>query len=105
MKTPAGARLAIEQCTKALALDGEENDTLTGELRKRLSPAEKAKAHFRRGQAYLFVNEPDSAYADFTKASEFEPSDAAIKQSMGIAKKATDVIKQKERARMAKLFS
>jgi hypothetical protein len=73
--TPAGARLAIDQCSRALNLDEKPVDpgvtAMPGELRKIMSPEEKAKAYYRRAMAYNAVNEPDNAFKDLQVAAEF----------------------------------
>jgi hypothetical protein len=77
--TPAGARSAITQCGKALELDeGPSELEVTGELRKKLSGEEKAKAYYRRAMAYNAVKEPDSAYADLQKAAEHVRAVSAV---------------------------
>jgi hypothetical protein len=68
--TPAGARTAIQQTTRALALDGDPDDDAEG-MRKRLDAAEKAKAYFRRALAKNIVKEPEEALGDLVCCSLF----------------------------------
>ena len=56
---------AKSKCSKVLDLD-----------------ASNIKARFRRGCAYLLMNDPDNAEADLNKAAEQDPDDAAIKKEL-----------------------
>lgn len=104
--TAAAARQAIQYCTKALNLDRKLSPThLPGELHKDLTPEEKAKSYFRRGSAYLTVQDFDLATKDLAEASALQPGDAGIKQTLASAKKQADAQKAKEKARLAKMFA
>jgi tetratricopeptide (TPR) repeat protein len=60
---------AKDACTKALEIDDKS-----------------VKAYFRRGCAWLAMNEADKAEADLKKAEELDPNDAAIKKELkGVA--------------------
>ncbi|KAH7295678.1 hypothetical protein KP509_27G060500 [Ceratopteris richardii] len=63
-----------------------------------------AKALFRRGQAYMALNDVEAAAASFERALELEPSDGAIKKELGIAKKKVAEKKDKERQVYARMF-
>lgn len=82
----------IALTTKALKTEVDDNKS-------------KAKAHYRRGQAYLLAKDEESALKDFEKAGELNPEDAAIPKAILNAKKTMKARKQKEKAAMAKFFS
>ncbi|KAI3695564.1 hypothetical protein L1987_78561 [Smallanthus sonchifolius] len=64
-----------------------------------------AKAWFRKGQAYMALNEVDNAIESFKKAKEVEPNDVGIKRELKAAlKKVADRL-EKEKAAYAKYFS
>ncbi|KAL9264444.1 Peptidyl-prolyl cis-trans isomerase CYP40-like protein [Drosera capensis] len=48
---------------------------------------DNAKALYRQGQAYVALNDIDSAVESFKKALELEPNDAGIKRELAAAKK------------------
>lgn len=104
--TAASARQAIGFCTKALHLDRKLSPTqLPGEMFKDLTAEEKAKGYFRRGSAYLLVQDYELAAKDFAEATALQPDDAGIKAALANAKKQAEGAKSKERARMAKMFA
>ncbi|GMH24612.1 hypothetical protein Nepgr_026455 [Nepenthes gracilis] len=48
---------------------------------------DNAKAHFRKGQALMTINDVDTAVKSFSKALELEPNDGIIKKELAAAKK------------------
>lgn len=106
MNNAAGARLAIEQTTKALGIDEEEGQKLLpGELRKKLTNEEKAKAFYRRALAKSLVSDWQSALIDLKLASQSAPEDASIKKEMATTKQKLETDRQKSKARLAKMFA
>jgi hypothetical protein len=67
--TPAAARNAIQQTTRALALDGDPDGDEVEGMRKRLETGEKAKAYFRRAIAKNVVGEHEEALEDLVCVS------------------------------------
>uniref|UniRef100_A0ABM5GIX9 peptidylprolyl isomerase n=1 Tax=Pogona vitticeps TaxID=103695 RepID=A0ABM5GIX9_9SAUR len=79
---------AIENCTKALALD----------------PA-NTKALYRRAQAWEASKDYDQALADLLKAQGIAPQDKAIQMEVQKVKQKIKKEKEKEKAAYAKLFA
>ena len=63
-----------------------------------------SKAIFRRGQAYLGMNEFDTALVDFRKVLEMEPKDKGVLNEIARAKKAKLDMVQKEKQIYSKMF-
>lgn len=63
------------------------------------------KALFRRGMAYLALKDEEMAVKSFEEAAAKDPTDAAIKRELAVAKQKLAQRKQKEKAAYAKLFS
>eukprot|EP00796_Vickermania_ingenoplastis_P003614 gene3614-2552_t len=80
-------RNAINNCTAALEI----------------SPG-NAKAHFRRGQAYMGLREYAEAIKDLEKASALSHQDAMVQVELGKARQAYEVQKAKEKKMYAKMF-
>ncbi|KAF4391587.1 hypothetical protein G4B88_030738 [Cannabis sativa] len=62
------------------------------------------KALFRQGQAYMALNDIDSAVESFKKAIDLEPNDAGIKKELAIAKKRIADRRDLERKAYSKMF-
>ncbi|XP_038887921.1 peptidyl-prolyl cis-trans isomerase CYP40-like [Benincasa hispida] len=62
------------------------------------------KALFRQGQAYMALNDIDSAVESFKKASDLEPNDAAIKKELAAARKKIADRRNQERKAYSKMF-
>ncbi|EPS66850.1 hypothetical protein M569_07925, partial [Genlisea aurea] len=65
---------------------------------------DNAKALFRRGQAYVALNDIDNAVESFKKALELEPNDGAIKKEFAAAKQKIRDRRNQERKAYAKMF-
>jgi len=76
-----------EACTKALEID-----------------AGNAKAYFRRGCAWLGMNEADKAEADLKKAAEITPDDAAVKKELAKVAALRKKLKSQESNFAKKMF-
>lgn len=83
---------AASLATSALAVGG-------------LKDAEKAKALFRRGQAYLRLRDEDNAVADLTAANKLVPGDAAISKELADVQKSIAARVAKEKAAYKKFFT
>jgi len=79
--------LAVRNCDDALELD-----------------ANNTKAFFRRGQAYLALNLPESAKGDFTKVMELDPTNAAVAQQLASCDVQMRANLKKEKQMYAKMF-
>ena len=100
--TPASARKVIKLTTQVLDMDGTSKN---GTLFKELTPAEKAKALYRRAQARSFVGEIAEALADLEQATKLVPSDGSILKEKAKVVKQIQAAKAKQRSQMAKLFA
>lgn len=78
---------AKNACDKALELD-----------------ANNVKGLFRRGQAYLAINEPDLAKVDFEKVVQLEPNNNAAKAQMVACVKRIKEIRDKEKQIYSNMF-
>lgn len=63
-----------------------------------------AKALFRRGQAYMALNDVDAAVESFKKALELEPNDGGIKKELAAAMKKIADRRDRERKAYSKMF-
>ncbi|OZJ02316.1 Peptidyl-prolyl cis-trans isomerase D [Bifiguratus adelaidae] len=70
-----------------------------------LTPADQAKALYRRGSAKLATKDDQGAVEDFEAAEKLAPSDAAIKRDLAIAKQKVKESKQRQKAAYAKMFT
>ncbi len=69
------------------------------------SPDDRAKAYFRRGQAYMGSKNESQAIEDFQAASKLKPSDAAIQTELHSAKRREEEYAKKQKAAYGKFFS
>eukprot|EP00285_Hemiselmis_virescens_P007084 CAMPEP_0173392780 /NCGR_PEP_ID=MMETSP1356-20130122/21172_1 /TAXON_ID=77927 ORGANISM="Hemiselmis virescens, Strain PCC157" /NCGR_SAMPLE_ID=MMETSP1356 /ASSEMBLY_ACC=CAM_ASM_000847 /LENGTH=352 /DNA_ID=CAMNT_0014350683 /DNA_START=9 /DNA_END=1067 /DNA_ORIENTATION=+ len=76
-----------DACTKALEIDPKN-----------------AKAYFRRGSAYLSLNEADKAEEDLKKAQEITPDDAAVKKELAKVVALRKKLKSQESSFAKKMF-
>ncbi|OWM77954.1 peptidyl-prolyl cis-trans isomerase CYP40 [Punica granatum] len=65
---------------------------------------DNAKALYRQGQAYMALNDIDSAFESFSKALELEPNDGGIKKELAAAKKKVFERREKEKKAYRKMF-
>ncbi|KAK9136094.1 hypothetical protein Syun_015424 [Stephania yunnanensis] len=65
---------------------------------------DNVKALFRQGQAYMALNDVDSAVLSFKKALDLEPNDGGIKKELSIAKKKIADRRDQERKAYSKMF-
>lgn len=72
------ARLAIQQSTRALSLDG--TPTEQDPAKKVLTDSEKAKALYRRAMGHLAVKDESEAIKDLEQAQASQPEDGAIRK-------------------------
>ncbi|KAK4747801.1 hypothetical protein SAY87_014387 [Trapa incisa] len=63
-----------------------------------------AKALFRQGQAYMALNDIDSAADSFSKALVLEPNDAGIKKELAGARKKVVARREQEKKAYSKMF-
>jgi tetratricopeptide (TPR) repeat protein len=80
-------KTAVEQCTKALELD-ENNE----------------KALFRRGQALLAMHEPEKAVEDFAKVTALNSENKAALNQIALCKKKIAEFRQKDKMIFKKMF-
>lgn len=62
------------------------------------------KALFRQGQAYMALNDIDSAVQSFKKALDLEPNDGGIKKELAVAKKKIADRRDLERKAYSRMF-
>ncbi|GAA5886317.1 hypothetical protein JCM16303_003761 [Sporobolomyces ruberrimus] len=96
------ARLAIQQSTRALSLDG--TPTEQDPAKKVLTDSEKAKALYRRAMGHLAVKDESEAIKDLEQAQASQPEDGAIRKELLSAKKRVEDRKNKARSAYAKMF-
>ncbi|KAK9112844.1 hypothetical protein Scep_020363 [Stephania cephalantha] len=65
---------------------------------------DNVKALFRQGQAYMALNDVDSAVLSLKKALDLEPNDGGIKKELSIAKKKIADRRDQERKAYSKMF-
>lgn len=70
-----------------------------------VTDADKAKAHFRRGQALVKLKDEDEAIKAFEAAKKLAPNDAAITRELDAVKKAATARLAKEKAQYKKFFA
>ncbi|KAF9906846.1 Peptidyl-prolyl cis-trans isomerase D [Lobosporangium transversale] len=70
-----------------------------------ISDAEKAKAYFRRGSAYLKSNDLESAKADLNQAKALSPKDAGVLKELEVVQQKLTAKREKEKKAYAKMFS
>jgi peptidyl-prolyl isomerase D len=70
-----------------------------------LSDSDKAKAHYRRGQAYGKTKEDELAIEDLKKALELNPNDSGVLNELNAAKNRQKMRREKERKAFSKMFS
>ncbi|GAA5956795.1 hypothetical protein JCM3765_005739 [Sporobolomyces pararoseus] len=97
------ARLAIQQATRALSLDGKPDEQ--DPAKKPLTESEKAKAHYRRAMGHLAVKDESEAIKDLEAAQALQPEDGAIRKELLAAKKRVEDRKSKARSAYAKMFN
>jgi peptidyl-prolyl isomerase D len=108
----AAARKAIDAASSALAIDLDADATPSekqaaldeGKIRRSLTAQEKAKALYRRAQAYNAVKEGLAALADLTAAKGLLPGDTAIEREYATTKAAIDAERKKRQAAYGKMF-
>jgi len=83
---------AIKSTNNALEIEG-------------ISDSDKAKAYYRRGQAYGKVKEDESAIKDLKMALELNPNDSGVISELNAAKNRQKMRREKEKKAYAKLFS
>jgi peptidyl-prolyl isomerase D len=83
---------AIKSASNALDIDG-------------LTDSDKAKAYYRRGQAYNKSKEEDLAIEDLKHALELSPKDAGIANELNTAKLRQKTRREKEKKAYSKMFS
>ncbi|XP_075653171.1 peptidyl-prolyl cis-trans isomerase CYP40-like [Castanea sativa] len=65
---------------------------------------DNVKALFRQGQAYMALNDIDSAVESFKKASELEPNDGGIKKELAAARKKIADRRDQEKKAYSRMF-
>lgn len=83
---------AIKSTSNALEIEG-------------LSDADKAKAYYRRGQAYGKTKEDSLAVEDLKKALELNPGDGGVIAELNSAKSRLVARREKEKKAYSKMFS
>ncbi|KAG0449728.1 hypothetical protein HPP92_027160 [Vanilla planifolia] len=63
-----------------------------------------AKTYYRRGQAYVALNDMDGALGSFKKALELEPNDGGIKREIAAARKKIFDKRDQEKRAFSKMF-
>ncbi|OAA68703.1 peptidyl-prolyl cis-trans isomerase [Niveomyces insectorum RCEF 264] len=70
-----------------------------------ISPADKAKALFRRGQALIKLKDEEAALADLTEAYKLKPDDANVVKELNAVKAALKARREKEKKTYQKFFA
>jgi len=70
-----------------------------------LSDSDKAKAYYRRGQAYGKIKDDEKAIEDLKLALELNPNDSGVITELNAAKNRQKMKKEKERKAFSKMFS
>ena len=83
---------AIKSASNALEVDG-------------LTDADRAKAYYRRGQAYGKCKEDELAVEDLKRALEIIPEDAGVLGELNAAKQRIKMRREREKKAYAKMFS
>ena len=83
---------AIKSATRALDMEG-------------LSDSDKAKAYYRRGQAYGKSKEDELAIVDLKKALELNPNDSGAISELNMARNRQKLRREKEKKAYSKMFS
>merc|ERR1711860_455276 len=65
---------------------------------------DNAKAYFRRGEAFIALNEHELARLDFQKVLELDPENKAAKNKVTICAHEIKTIKEKEKKTFANMF-
>ncbi|KAJ7337595.1 peptidyl-prolyl cis-trans isomerase [Mycena albidolilacea] len=85
------ASTAVKAATRALTL--------------KLSPADKAKALYRRALAHTILRDSDAAEKDLVQALENAPNDAAIAGELAAIRKRQKELRDKEKKQFKKMFA
>ncbi|KAJ7789132.1 peptidyl-prolyl cis-trans isomerase [Mycena olivaceomarginata] len=85
------ADTAVKAATRALTL--------------KLSPADKAKALYRRALAHAVLRDSDAAEKDLVQALENAPNDAAIAGELAAIRKRQKELRDKEKKQFKKMFA
>ena len=83
---------AVKATSNALEIDG-------------LTDSDKAKAYYRRGQAYGKTKEDNLAIEDLKKALELNPNDGGVIAELNAAKSRLVARREKEKKAYSKMFS
>lgn len=83
---------AIKSTSNALEIEG-------------LRDADKAKAYYRRGQAYGKTKEDSLAVEDLKKALQLNPGDGGVTAELNAAKNRLVARREKEKKAYSKMFS
>lgn len=86
--------LTIKDMTTVLDMDAEYP-----------SVADKTKAFFRRGSAYLKINDLDSAKADLEQAKKLSPKDPGVLRELEAVQTKLTAKRNKEKKAYAKMFA
>ncbi|KAF9904843.1 Peptidyl-prolyl cis-trans isomerase D [Linnemannia zychae] len=86
--------LAVKDMTTVLDMDAEFP-----------SEADKTKAYFRRGSAYLKMNDLDSAKADLEQAKKLSPKDPGVLRELEAVQTKLTAKRNKEKKAYAKMFA
>ncbi|CAO3567443.1 unnamed protein product [Mortierella alpina] len=70
-----------------------------------LSAADKTKAYFRRGSAYLKLNDLESAKADLEQAKKLSPKDPGVLRELEVVQAKLTDRRNKEKKAYAKMFA
>lgn len=83
---------AVKSTSNALEIEG-------------LSDSDKAKAYYRRGQAYGKLKEDEMAIEDLKKALELNANDSGVINELNVARNRQKMRREKQKKAYAKMFS
>ncbi|KAF9116675.1 Peptidyl-prolyl cis-trans isomerase D [Mortierella sp. AM989] len=69
------------------------------------SNSDKAKAYFRRGSAYLKINDLESAKSNLEQAKKLSPTDAGVLKELEVVQAKLAAKREKEKKAYAKMFA
>ncbi|KAI8825210.1 peptidyl-prolyl cis-trans isomerase D [Fimicolochytrium jonesii] len=70
-----------------------------------ITPSDKCKAHFRRGQALAALKDTDAALVDLQAALAITPEDKLIQREVAVVQRAVKERKEREKKAYAKMFA
>jgi peptidyl-prolyl isomerase D len=93
---PPQPKQTLTQTNRILALSQARNP---------LSEADRVKALYRRGLAYVALKDDESAEKDFSEASKLSPGDKAVSTELAKLRKRAQELREKQKKAFGKMFA